>query len=104
MQRLALQVGGGLAVGVADSTFSFAETTSTPAGSGQSIGSGNRTGSMIGFYGEAALAYELMAGASIFGGGQFQYLGEFNQNVAGHAAQLDLRHSIYFVAGVQLHF
>jgi hypothetical protein len=104
VQQLAIQVGGGLAVGVADSTFTFADTTRTSAATVQATGVGNSTASMVGFYGEAGLAYHLVPGASIFGGGQFQYLGEFNQNVAGRAAQIDLRQSIYFVVGVQLHF
>lgn len=104
VQRLALQFSGGLAAGVADSTFSFADTTTTSGGRVQASGTGNSTSTKIGFYGEAGLAYQIVPEASIFAGGQFQYLGEFNQNLAGRTAEMDLRHSYYFVVGVQLHF
>jgi hypothetical protein len=104
IQRLTLQVGGGLAAGVADSTFSFADTTTSSSETVQTVGVSNSTSSRIGFYGEAGLAYQILPGASIFGGGQFQYLGEFHQQNAGQIAEMDLRRSIYFVVGVQLHF
>jgi len=104
VHRLALEVGGGLAAGVADSTFSFADTTTTSGGSIQASGSGNSTSTKIGFYGEVGLAYQILSEASIFAGGQFQYLGEFNQSLAGRTAEMDLRHSYYFVVGLQLHF
>lgn len=102
---LSFQAGGGLAVGLAESTFSFADTTSIAGGAVQTTGIGNNNSrTMVGFYGEAGLAYLVAPGVSLFGGGQFQYLGEFEQKVAGRVAQLDLRHSVYLLAGVQLHF
>jgi hypothetical protein len=105
VERLTFQVGAGVAAGLVDSTFSFSDTTAmTSAGSVRSTGSGQKTGSLLGFYGEAGMAYQLLPRASIFAGGQFQYLGEFNQSVGGRAAQLDLRRSIYLVVGVQWHF
>jgi hypothetical protein len=104
VQRLTVQLGGGLAVGIAESTFTFADRTSTSAGSTQAFGAGNGNGSMAGFYGEAGLAYQVVPGASVFGGGQFEYLGEFKQSVAGRTAELDLRQSVYFVVGVRLEF
>jgi hypothetical protein len=102
--RLSFQAGGGLAAGVAESTFSFADTTSISAANLQTKGIGNSNSTMVGFYGEAGLSFLVAPGVSIFGGGQFQYLGEFDQKLAGREAQLDLRHSVYFLAGVQLHF
>jgi hypothetical protein len=102
--QLALQVGGGLAAGVADSTFSFADTTTTSVRTFQDSGSGNSTSTKVGFYGEVGLAYQIVPDASIFGGGQFEYLGEFNQSLDGRVAEMDLRHSFYFVVGVQWHF
>jgi hypothetical protein len=104
VQQLALQVGGGFAAGVADSTFSFADTTTTSGGTVQASGSGNHTSAKVGFYGEVGLAYHIVPDASIFGGGQFEYLGEFNQDLGGRVAEMDLRHSYYFVVGVQFHF
>jgi hypothetical protein len=103
-ERLTFQVGSGFAAGLVDSTFSSSDTTTTSAGKVQAAGTGQRTGSLVGFYGEAGLAYQVVHDASVFAGWQFQYLGEFNQNSAGRVAQLDLRRSIYFVVGVQWHF
>lgn len=104
VQRLTLQVGTGVAAALVDSTFSFADTTLTSSGKLQSAGTGQRTGSLAGFYAEAGLAYQVAPSASVFAGGQFQYLGEFNQNTSDRGAQLDLRRSIYFIMGVQWHF
>jgi hypothetical protein len=104
VDQLTCQIGGGLAVGLADSTFSFSETASTTAGAVQTAGSNRSTDALVGFYAEAGLAYQIMPAASLFAGGQFQYLGEFSQTAAGRGAQVDLRHSIFFVVGVQWHF
>ncbi len=102
--QLTCQVGGGLAVGLVHSTFSFSDTTVTSAGALGATGSNQRTDSLVGFYAEAGLAYQIIPEASLFAGGQFQYLGDFNQSAAGRNAQLDLRRSIFFVVGVQWHF
>ena len=102
--QLSGQVGGGLAVGVVNSTFTFSDTTTSAAGAVQAMGSNQRDKALVGFYAEAGLAYQVMPAASVFGGAQFQYLGDFNQNAAGEGAQLDLRHSIFFVLGLQWHF
>jgi hypothetical protein len=102
--QITWQVGGGLAAGFAESTFSFSETTTTVAGAVVASGSDHRLESLVGFYAELGLAYQVMPEASFFAGGQFQYLGEFSQNAAGRTAQLDLRESAFFVVGVQWHF
>lgn len=104
LDRLTLQVGSGVAVGLVDSTFSFSDNTVTSAGTAQATGTGQSTESLVGFYGEAGLAYRVLRTTSIFAGGQFEYLGEFNQNVAGRGAQLDLKRSLYLVVGVQWRF
>ena len=82
-------------VGVVDSTFAVNETTTT---------STSRTGCQAGAYAEAGLAYRVCPAASLFGGAQFQYLGDFNQNIGGHSAQLDLSQSIFCVLGFEFHF
>jgi hypothetical protein len=103
-QALSFQIGAGLAAGLVDSTFSFSDTTSTVAGRVQTIGSGQKTGSLVGFYGEAGLAYQLVERAALFAGGQFEYLGDFNQTVGSRGVQLDLRRSAYLVLGVRWDF
>ena len=81
-KRLSVELGGGLALGVVDSTFAVNETTSTSS-----------TGCQVGAYAEAGLAYRVCDAASLFAGAQFQYLGDFNQSVGGRSAQLDLSQS-----------
>jgi len=102
--QLSCQFSGGLAFGFANSTFSFSETTTTIAGATQVSGSEHHVESMVGFYGEAGLAYQIIPEASVFAGGQYQYLGDFTQTVAGRSAEVDLRHSVFFVVGLQWHF
>ena len=92
-KRLSVELGGGLAVGVVDSTFAVNETTSTSS-----------TGCQVGAYAEAGLAYRVCDAASLFAGAQFQYLGNFNQSVGGYNAQLDLSQSIFCVLGFEFHF
>jgi hypothetical protein len=94
-RRLSLELGGGLAVGVVDSTFAVNETTATSTSS---------TACQVGAYAEAGLAYRVAKAASLFAGAQFQYLGDFNQSVGGRSAQLDLSQSIFCVLGLELHF
>ena len=94
-KRLSVELGGGLAVGVVDSTFAINEATTTSTSS---------TGCQVGAYAEAGLAYRVCHAASIYGGAQFQYLGDFNQSVGGRSAQLDLSHSIFCVLGLEFHF
>lgn len=103
-QRLSCQVGGGLAVGLAQSTFSFSDVTTTSGGTVQAAGSTRNTDALVGFYGEAGLAYEVVSAASFFAGAQFQYLGDFNQSVGGRNAQIDLKKSVFFVVGLQWRF
>jgi hypothetical protein len=95
-KRLSAELGGGLAVGVMDSTFAFHETPSS--------GSTSDTGCLVGAYAEAGLAYRVAKAASLFAGAQFQYLGDFNQSVGGRSVQLDLSQSIFCLVGLELHF
>ena len=104
VSKVTVQLGGGVAAGLVDSTFTFSDSTSTAGGVSKASGSNQTTDALVGFYGEAGLAYHIMPSASLFAGGQFQYLGQFNQTAEGRQAQLDLRRSIFFVVGVQWHF
>ena len=102
-RRLSLELGGGLAVGLADSTFEFHDTTPNTLG-GPSFGSTSDTGWLVGAYAEAGLAYRVAKAASLFAGAEFQYLGDFKQSVGGRSAQLDLSQSIFCLVGFELHF
>jgi hypothetical protein len=102
--RLSAELGGGLAFGVVDSTFAFNETITLTSGATSASGRTSRTGCQVGGYAEAGLAYRLCRAASLFGGVQFQSLGDFNQSVGGRGAQLDLSQSVFCVLGIELHF
>jgi hypothetical protein len=104
IKGLAVEVGGGLALGVVDSTFAYTETTTTALGATWSSGSTHGTGFQAGAYAEAGLAYRVFKAASLYGGAQFQYLGDYNQSVQGRRAQLDLSQSVFCILGFQFHF
>jgi hypothetical protein len=66
--RLSLEVGAGLALGVVDSTFSFNETTSSSLGTASATARTHDNGFQAGAYGEAAVAYRVWRSARIIGG------------------------------------
>ena len=88
---------------MADSTFSFSETT-TAAGVVSASGSSHDTGFLVGAYAEAGLAWRFWRSASVFAGVEFQYLGDFQQSALGRAAQLDLGQAVFCNTGLQWRF
>jgi len=96
VKNLSIELSGGLALGVVDSTFAFSETGTS--------GSASDVGCQIGAYAEAGLSYRVCRAASLFAGAQFQYLGDFNQSIGGHSAQLDLSQSVFCMLGLRFHF
>ena len=103
-QRFSLEAGGGLALGVVDSTFAFNETAPTSGSSASTAGSATDTGFQAGVYLEGGFAYRLTHSYSIYGGAEFEYLGSFDQSVGSHSVELDLSQSVFFVLGMQFHF
>jgi hypothetical protein len=101
-KRFSLQLGGGLAVGVADSQFSF--TTLGGPGAPSFTGGNTHTGVNPGAYAEVGFAYRLCKNASIFTGMQYEYLGNFQQTSSGNSAELDLGSTIFYELGLQWHF
>jgi hypothetical protein len=99
-KRLSLQAGGGLALGMMDSEFSFTEITPAGTVSGKS----DHVGLLLGAYAEVGFAYQLCHCASLFTGAQFQYLGDFNQTADGRNARLDIGQTIFYEFGLQWHF
>jgi hypothetical protein len=99
--RFSLQAGGGLAVGLVYSHFTFTENSAAaPAASG----SNTRTGFVPGAYAEAGLAYRIRRSTSLFMGAQFQYLGDFQQSANGRSAQLEFGQTVFYELGLQWHF
>jgi hypothetical protein len=102
--NLSLELGGGLAWGAVTSTLDYDETITSSLGSVHRSGSASDTGGLVGAYAEAGLACHVARTASIFAGAQFQYLGEFDQNAAGHGVQLDFSRSVFLMLGFELRF
>jgi hypothetical protein len=97
-KRFSVQGSGGLAVGVVDSHFTFAD-------SGLHVSGGDtRTSALPGVYGEVGFAYRIARPASIYTGAQFEYLGDFHQSAAGRTATLQLGATIFYELGIQFHF
>jgi hypothetical protein len=103
-QRLSFEAGGGLALGIVDSTFAFNETVPTGGGSASVAGGATDAGVQAGVYLEGGFAYRLTHSYSIYGGAEFEYLDSFDQGVDGHHVELDLSQSVFFVLGMQFHF
>ncbi len=99
-----LQVGGGLALGIADGKFSFTESATTSGGSVLISGNSHDTSCLVGAYVEAEIAYRCCRSGSVFAGLEYEYLEDYSQSVAGHTAKLDLGQAYYLKAGFQLHF
>jgi hypothetical protein len=98
--RFSLQAGGGLALGMVDSDFTFIENNAGATASG----SNTRTGFLVGAYAEAGFAYRICHAASVFTGAQFQYLGNFHQTAGGRSAQLNFGQTIFYELGLQFQF
>jgi hypothetical protein len=101
-KRFSVQAGGGVAVGLVDSHFTFTENSMT--GSGSVSGGNNHTGFVGGAYAEAGFAYRICHSTSIFTGAQFEYLGNFTQSADGRSAQLKLGQNIFYEIGLQWQF
>jgi hypothetical protein len=98
-KRFSLQTGGGLAVGVVCSHFTFTETSPVSAS-----GSNTRAGLVPGAYAEAGFAYRLWRSTSLFTGAQFEYLGDFQQSADHRSAQLSFGQTVFYEFGLQWHF
>jgi hypothetical protein len=101
---LSLELGGGLALGVVDSTFTYDETTTGSSGGSTASGTTHGAGFQVGAYAEAGLAYRLGRSVSLHGGAQFEYLGQFNQGIGGRTAQLDLSQAVFCMLGLKFDF
>jgi hypothetical protein len=101
-KRFSVQAGGGLAVGLVDSHFTFTENN--PAAAGSVSGGNNRAGIVWGAYAEAGFAYRFYRSFSVFTGAQFEYLEDFKQSAAGRSAELNLGQSVFYEAGLQWQF
>jgi hypothetical protein len=99
------RLGGGLALGVANTKYSYNETISF--GGGQTVnnaGSSEGTSFQAGGYLEGKLLYAVTPCTSLFAGAQFENLGTFSRNAGNEQAQLDMSSTVYVLFGVQFNF
>lgn len=102
--KVSLEVGGGLALGIVDSSLSYAETLITSDSTRLLYGSHQDSGILPGVYFEAELRYRFWRSASVFGGVGFQYLGTFNQSAGPRSVQLDFSETLIGLAGLSWSF
>jgi hypothetical protein len=99
-KRFSFQGGGGLALGLVDSDFTFAESNGHILVSGANTS----TGFVAGAYAEGGFAYRFSHGISVFTGAQFEYLGDFQQSDGTRSAQLKLGQTIFYELGLEWQF
>ena len=98
--RFSVQAGGGLAVGIMNSHFTFSENL--PAGN--AAGGNRRITGLPGAYAEVGFAYQLCRSTSLFTGVQYEYLEDFQQNADGRSVKLNLGQTIFYELGLEFQF
>lgn len=104
-KRWSGRLGGGLALAVADTKYSFNETIHF--GGGQTINNADSSEGaefQAGGYLEGKLLYALTPRTSLFAGAQYEYLGTFSRAAGNEQAQLDMSSGVSVLFGVQLNF
>jgi len=99
------RLGGGLALAVAHTQYSFNETITF--GDGQVAdhnGSSAGVEFQAGGYLEGKLLYAMTPRTSLFAGAQYECLGAFSRNAGNEQAQLDMNNAVYVRFGVQWNF
>lgn len=104
-KRWALNVSGGFVLAPTTLDYNFTDTTTPSGGSPVTTrGSTSETDVLYGVYASCLLNYALNDRWSLYGGGQFQYLTNFETTTAGHTARLDAGATFFGVFGVQFKF
>jgi opacity protein-like surface antigen len=104
-ERIIAEVSGGLAVAIADRTYSFSETVAT---TGAPVVSRNGSVSsadwLVGGTLKAGLGYRVSDNVGVNLGLEYQYLGTSSQNVSGKTASLDLDAALSVLVGMNWSF
>ena len=104
-KRWSGRLGGGLALAVADTKYSFNETIAFGNGLvANNAGSGSGADFQAGGYLEGKVLYAITPRTSLFAGAQYEYLGTFSRNAGSEQARLDMGSAAYVLFGVQLSF
>jgi hypothetical protein len=104
-KRWALNMSGGFVLAPTTLDYNFTDTTTPSGGSPVTTrGSTSETEVLYGAYASCLLNYAVTERWSLYGGGQFQYLTDFETTTAGHTARLDAGATFFGVFGVQFKF
>ena len=104
-QRWSGRLGGGLALAVANTQYSYNETVAFGTGPvANSAGSSSGAEFRAGGYLEGKLLYAVTPDTSFFAAAQYEYLGTFSRTAGSEQAQLDMGSAVYVLFGVQLSF
>ncbi|HTX22901.1 MAG TPA: hypothetical protein VMD27_13715 [Candidatus Aquilonibacter sp.] len=104
-ERCLGRLGGGLALAVADTRYSFNETISYGGGKVvNNTASGSGAEFNAGGYLEGKLSFDVTSCTSFFAGAQYEYLGTFSCNAGGEQAQLKMGNTVYVLFGLQMSF
>lgn len=99
--RLALDLSGGLALGLVNSDYTFSETlTIAQVGTLNSQGSASESELVVGAFASMELWFALSRDWSAFAGVQYQYFGSSTITAQGKNATLDLGESIFVTLGL----
>ena len=104
-RRWSGRLGGGVAVAVADTSYSYQETVTF--GSGLVVNhaaSSSGVEFQAGGYLEGKLLYAVTPRMSLYAGAQYEYLGTFSRSAGSEQAQLDMSSAVYVLLGVQWDF
>lgn len=99
-ERWSFLFSGGLALASINSDFSFSEQV----GAVTQRGSGSHSDWNFGGYVNANIIYNITDAVDVFTGVQFQHLGDYDHEVGGRKAEIDLGQSIFAVVGVGFSF
>ena len=103
--RWTFGLNAGFALVVADSEFDFRETV-TPANASSFTASGSKSevDLLPGGYIGANIALKVADAVTVFGGAQFQHVGDLEHDVNGKRAELDLGQSVFVTVGINYSF
>jgi hypothetical protein len=104
-RRWSGRLGGGLALAVANTKYSYNETITFGSGAVvNNAGSSSGAEFQAGGYLEGKLLYAVTPDTSFFAGAQYEYLGTFSRTAGSEQAQLDMGSEVHVVFGVQFSF
>jgi hypothetical protein len=102
-QQWLLSLSGGLALALVNSDFSFTETIALPNHPPVSAASSHND-LLIGGFVAGNVSYRVSKDWAIFGGVQFQHVGEYSHTLNGRTAVLDLTATVFVVVGASFSF